>query len=323
MDLSMYPPEIAALMMRQLALGSGGGGSAGPAPVRPQAPAIDPSFYGQPLGLDTPFTPQAPQAPQAPNPLLVGNDALRQQFAAQPDLAPANNPGWIDQREAHLLGNDAVPQLQPPAPAGMPQDFYNAMLEAGAQPHDQSPAQGLPDASAPQLPPAPQITPSAPLRAPDQAKGLPDPFNPAPTTMAEAFQPGSIGQFAQPDPVRSTMSPAPFAPAMANINNNVVMPQSTFTAAPKLPELPKVQPNITPNMGAYSPPPSMPGYGMARTGSPFQAPQSQANLLPTFSMFGGNSPSSPSNPTVAPSLYSQEPGSLYEQMLRSQRSLFA
>ncbi|MDB5692326.1 MAG: hypothetical protein JWO81_1389, partial [Alphaproteobacteria bacterium] len=73
MDLSMYPPDVQRMMLMQMALS------------------------------------QASQPSTGGNPLLAGNDALRQQFAGQPQMTP-----WLDQREAHILGQDPA---APPPPA--------------------------------------------------------------------------------------------------------------------------------------------------------------------------------------------------------------
>lgn len=214
---------------------------------------------------------------------LTGNNDLRQQFANDPAMQ-----AWLDEREARILGRNAPnPFAMNSAPVGAP------LMQA-----PQMPAQAPEINSAPQLPQASVSLPAAPLAAPEpQAPSLPPmlppepmlppvmaPPAPAPPPMlSPSLPPGAIGQLPQQAPVISQVSPAPQTPAHANINNNVTMPQQTFAPAYQRPSLPSfLNMNLSPNMGPYHPPPSIPGYAMARTGSPFRSNREAPMGLPSF-----------------------------------------
>jgi len=213
--------------------------------------------------------------PSSGNPALIGNDALRQQFAADPTLAPPNASQWLDDREQHLLGNDAPPIITATAPAAAPPPMLPPQMPT---PAPQSPVQSLPQVSAPQQPPTLQALPQAPAAA------LPPPPLPAPPVSAPMLppQPGpaSIQQLPQQAPVMSQVSPAPKTDAHANIDNSVTGPTPSFASAYQQPALPSFLGSVLTNPGPYKPAPSMPGYAMPRTGSPFRAPR--APQLPSF-----------------------------------------
>jgi hypothetical protein len=166
----------------------------------------------------------------------------------------------IAEQAAQLaLANAPKPAARPPA--GMDPSFYSAMVSAGAKPME---APQAPQQAAPSALPAPPQAQSSPILPPIGA---------------------SIEQLPQQAPVMSQVSPAPRAPAMANINNNVTMPMPTFNPASQRPSLPTFNGPLTPNMGGYAPAPTVPGYGMPRQGQPFRPATPPS--LPTFATFSG------------------------------------
>jgi hypothetical protein len=186
------------------------------------------------------------------------------------------------------LSNAPKQAPQAPAPpAGMDPAFYSAMVSAGATPH----------------------APQEPAQSPPQAQPVPIP---APSSAP-------LTPFPQQAPVMSQMSPAPAAPAMANINNNVAMPEKTFAPASQRPGLPQFNGPLTPNMGGYGAPPQVPGYGMPRQGQPFRPPALQQGL-PSFLNGGGMSGFStqPTGQELDPNLY----GGMAPGMING-RSLFS
>jgi hypothetical protein len=235
-----------------------------------------------PAPQEAPVTIQPVAPPQSSgNPLLVGNDALRQQFADHPDLAPQNDPQWLDEREQHILGNDAPPVINvsaPPPSAPSPPPMLPQAPESPAPPPLSAPQQP------PMLPSAPQGLPAAP-----QAMSAPPPSAPmlqqppAPPVLP-TLAPAQITQLPQQAPVTSQVSPAPAVAAKANIDNNVAGPAPTFTPAYQPPPLPTLlNPSLIQNH-PYSAAPSMPGYAMPRPGHSFMQshPAAGAPQLPTF-----------------------------------------
>jgi hypothetical protein len=81
------------------------------------------------------------------------------------------------------------------------------------------------------------------------------------------------------------MSPAPKAPATANIDTHVNAPTQVSLPVYQPPALPSfLDGGLIPSFTGYTPAPSMPGYAMPRTGHPFApTPAAQnAPLLPGF-----------------------------------------
>ncbi|MEA3002178.1 MAG: hypothetical protein QOH81_966 [Sphingomonadales bacterium] len=299
MDLSMFPPEIQEMMRLQLAqsgqdAGGGGGGVADP---------------GRRLAQPGP-APQGTPLP-APDPMLAGNDALRRQFAGQPGMQP-----WLDQREAHLLGHGAADPALAPGPSAAPQ------MQAPDYPQ---PAPSAPPPPPAAIDPPPVFAPAPVFASPPRPAPPPMLADPPAPRFAAAPHPLLAGTpLPRQAPLISEVSPAPAAPASAQIDNRVAPPQRSFAPAWQPPALPSfLNATLVPNPGAYRPGPAMPGYGLPRSGNPFRPAARNAPLLPGFDApFAGAATGGPIGPGggadhAAPTL-AQQPydESLYSSFLR-------
>ncbi|MDB5691508.1 MAG: hypothetical protein JWO81_571, partial [Alphaproteobacteria bacterium] len=129
-------------------------------------------------------------------------------------------------------------------------------------------------------------------------------------------------------PLLAALSPAPRAPASAQIDNRVTPAQRSFAAAWQPPALPSfLNARLVPNAGAYKPAPSIPGYALPRTGNPFRAAAQNAPLLPDFGSPFAGAPGAPAGgpiglgggATYAAPTAAQQPydDSLYASFLRT------
>ena len=167
-------------------------------------------------------------------------------------------------------------------------------LFGSPSPASQSPAASLfaPPGNAPPIPfsmpeparsPVEAAPPPAQVHSPPPSFAAPEP-SPAP---AEAFQLPNV--FTEPAP----LAPPPSSTFLDQARTNIAPPPSpaTFTPAGQAPApMPLVS---APSAGllralSYSPAPQMPGYGQARSGSPFRAPQGTAPLASLFDMIAAN-----------------------------------
>ena len=105
----------------------------------------------------------------------------------------------------------------------------------------------------------------------------------APHPLADAPSAAFVAPLPQQAPLLSALSPAPRIAASAQIDDRVTPAQRTFAPAYQPPALPSfLDARLVPDASAYKRAPVLPGYGLARTGTPFRSALASAPRLPDF-----------------------------------------